>query len=138
MNEPGSKKTEVFFPKQVTVDQTKDTGMALILISLLIGYFTQAWETVTIAVLLLIINMVFPKVYRPVAKVWIGISTLTGTIMSKVILTIVFYLLVVPIGKLRISLKKDSLQLKKWKQGTDSVFERRDHPFGPNDLEKPY
>ena len=132
------KKAKGFIPKTISPDQVKDTGMAMVLICLLIAFFGQKQQFSGIALLLLLINMIWSNVYKPVAKLWLGLSHLLGTVMSKVILSIIFFGLVMPVGLLRRFLGRDSLQLKKWKKGRNSVFKVRDHEFMAEDIKHPY
>jgi hypothetical protein len=123
---------------QITRDQCKDTGMALILVLMFIIYFLK-YEHITIYVIgLLILNMVTPWVYRPLAVVWFGFSHLMGTIMSKLILSLVFIIVVTPVGIIRRIFCADTLKLKAFKKGSDSVLEERNHTFTGEDLFKPY
>jgi hypothetical protein len=73
-----------------------------------------------------------------VAGLWFWLSHLLGTVMSKVILTVLFFVLVTPIGLIRRLLGADTLQLKKWKKGSDSVFVVREGAVGEKDLANPY
>ena len=127
-----------YFPKNISETQSKDTGMAMVLICLLIAYFSQSSQFVTLSILLLIVDMTVPNIYRPLAKIWIGITHILGTIVSKLLLTIIFFTLVTPVGVTRRIFGADSLQLKKWKKVTVSVFTIRDHHFQPEEIERPY
>ncbi len=131
-------KIKGFIPKSVTMDQAKDTGMAMTLIALLIGFFGNKPPCFAAAIVLLLANMTFPGLYRPVARLWFGLSHALGTVMSKIILSILFFALVTPVGLIRKLSGKDSLQLKKWKQDRSSVFKVRDHRFTSKDIEHPY
>ena len=132
------KKIKEFIPKTISSNQAKDTGMAMVLICLLIAFFGQKQQLCGIAILLLLINMICPKIYKPVAKIWLGLSHLLGTIISRVLLSIIFFGLVMPVGLVRRFLGKDSLQIKKWKKGRKSVFKARDHEFTSEDIAHPY
>ncbi len=132
------KKLKEFIPKSISTDQAKDTGMAMVLICLLIAFFGQKQQLFVIAILLLLVNMIWPKIYKPVAKIWLGLSHLLGTIVSKVILSIIFFGLVMPVGLARRISRKDSLQVKEWKKGRESVFKAREHEFTSEDISHPY
>jgi hypothetical protein len=47
-------------------------------------------------------------------------------------------LIVLPVALIRKAMGKDSLLIKKWKKGTESVFKTRDHLFQATDIDKPY
>ena len=124
--------------KDIGVEKSKDSGLALVLICLL---WHQVWKTdilILAAVIILLIAMTYPLIFKPFAIVWFGLSTLLGTIVSKVILTILFFIVVLPIGLLRRALGKDSLRLKSWKKGSGSVFRIKEHKFVSKDLEHPF
>ena len=127
-----------YIPKIISIDQAKDTGMAMVLIILLISFLLEKPHYITLAIFLLLINMVWPIFFKPIAKLWIGLSLMMGTVMSTIILSIVFFLLVVPVGMIRKSFGKDSMQLKKWKNGKDSVLVVRDHEITLEDIQNPY
>ncbi len=127
-----------FIPKQVTDREAKDTGMAMTLICLLIAFFGNAHFLYGLAILLLLLNMTWSGLFKPAAKVWLGFSHILGFVMSRVILSIIFFVLVVPIGWLRQSIGKDSMQLKRWKKDKGSVFKVREHEFSADDIEHPY
>lgn len=127
-----------FIPETISPDQARDTGMAMVLICLLVVLIGDRQQFIGIAVILLLVNMVKPMIYKPVARLWLGLSHLLGTVMSKIILTVLFFIMVTPIGVIRRVLGKDTLQLKKWKKGTDSVFRRRDHLFEADDIKHPF
>lgn len=138
MNNKFCKQIKEFIPATVTMEQAKDTGMAMVLICLLIalGSGKRLWEL--IAVFLLLVNMVRPATYRTVAKIWLCFSHLLGSLMSKIILSIIFMIVVTPVGILRRLIGKDTLRLKEWKKGNGSVFKIRDHKFTSDDIINPY
>lgn len=125
-------------PKTITRDQAKDTGMALVLICLLIGYLGHQQKFFLISIAVLLINMIWPPVFMPAAKLWFGLSHLLGTVMSNVILTLIFFSIVTPIGFIRRLSGADSLRLRKWKKDHGSVFKVRNHTFTSNDIKHPY
>jgi hypothetical protein len=112
--------------------------MAMVLICLLIGYLGHQQKFFLIAILVLLANMIWPPIFIPAAKLWFGLSHVLGTIMSKVLLSVLFFTLVTPMGIVRRFAGHDSLQLKKWKQDRTSVFKVREHTFTDNDIKHPY
>lgn len=127
-----------FRPKSVSPKECSDTGMAMVLICLIAGWFTHDRNWYLGAIALLIINMTWPGIYTIVAKGWLGFSHALGTVMSKVILTVVFFTVLTPIALLRRILGHDPMRLKSWKAGNDSVFETRDHTYPPEEIEQPF
>jgi hypothetical protein len=126
------------FPTNISKKEASDTGMAMVLILLLVGYFTGNTLLYKLAIPVLVLNMIWPMLFYPVAVVWLGFSHLLGGVMSKILLTVVFSLVVVPIGLLRQMMGKDSMRLKSWKSGTGSVMQVRNKIFQPKDLSDPF
>ena len=127
-----------FFKRKITKDQSRDTGMAMVLL-LLIVFATRKGEGYLIGAMVLhVLNMIVPQMYRPVAVLWLGLSDLLGSVVSKILLSIVFFAVVMPIGILRRLLGKDSLKLRVFKASQESVMLERNHTFTGKDLERPY
>jgi Saxitoxin biosynthesis operon protein SxtJ len=129
--------TEVFRQK-MTKDQSRDTGMAMVLLVLIFYIKTRRDGYLWAAIILHVVNMIVPRIYAPVAVVWLGLSHLLGTVMSKVLLSILFFGLVTPIGLLRRLFGKDSLKLNAFKASQESAMQVKNHRFVGSDIEKPY
>lgn len=132
------KKLWNYFPKTISKKQASDTGMAAVLIFLLIGFFTNNNLYYKIAIPILIINMTYPMFYYLFAIIWLGLTQILGTIVSKILLSIVYIIMVIPVGLLRRLLGKDSLQLSEFKKGNNSVMKTRNYYFSSEDIQKPY
>ena len=126
------------FPRRVSTEQCKDTGLAMVLIVLIVGLVTGSKYAMFAAVLITIADMVYPRVFYPVAIIWFGLSTLIGTVVSKVLLSILFFILVTPVGLIRKLLGSDPMKIGQWKMGNDSVFQERNFIYSADDIEKPY
>jgi len=123
---------------EVNIQRARDTGMAIVLILLLLEIFLNTGYFYKIAIPVLVINMVVPQIFYPVAYLWFGLAQMLGTVVSKVILFVVFAVIVLPVALIRRIMGKDSLLIKKWKKGTESVFKSKDHLFQAADIDKPY
>ena len=112
--------------------------MAMVLLLLILFIRFKRDELLLGALVLQVITMTAPRIFAPVAVVWLGVSHVLGTVMSTVILTAVFVLIVTPIGILRRAMGKDSLRLRAFKRGSQSAMQRRNHVCSGADLERPY
>jgi hypothetical protein len=126
------------FPERPTKEQAKDTGMAVVLLLLLLALARQQRVYVTAAVGVHLVNMIAPQIFRPAAVVWFGLSHVLGMVASRVILTVVFFVLVTPMGLWRKLRGADSLQLTAFKRDRGSVMHTRNHKFSGKDIEQPY
>jgi hypothetical protein len=127
-----------YFNSDISRKKCSDAGMAAVLIMLLIGLFTRKVIFYQIGIPLLVINMIIPVFFYPFAILWFGLSGLMGNILSRIILSIVYIFMVVPVGLIRKLAGKDPLKLRGFKQADHSVMIRRDHIYTSSDLEKPF
>ena len=122
----------------LTDAQARDTGMALVLLCLVAWYFRGQNVLVIVAMVLHVVNMTNPRLFRPAAVVWFRLSHALGFVVSRLALTIIFFGVVTPIGVIRRALGADAMQLKAFKAGRGSVMDRRDHAYTGRDIELPY
>jgi len=127
-----------FLSRKITKDQSRDTGMAMVLLFLLVAASRKKEGYLFVAMALHVVNMTVPKVYKPIAVFWLGLSDLLGSVMSRVLLSIVFFGVVTPIGLFRRLLGRDSLKLRAFKASKESVMVERNHTFVAQDLDTPY
>lgn len=126
------------FASKISKNQAKDTGMAMVFILLFLGLYFKNFVCLKFAIAGLIITMLFPMAYKHVAIVWLGFSKLVGIISSKIILSVVFFCVVVPVAIFRKLLGKDVMKLKQFKRNTSSVMKTRNLIFSKEHLDKPY
>jgi hypothetical protein len=127
-----------YFSTDFSRKQCSDAGMAAVLIILLIGLFTGRVIFYQVGIPLLVINMIIPKFFYPFAILWFSLSGLIGDVLSRVILSCVYILIVIPVGFIRKLARKDPLNLRIFKRADHSVMIIRDHLFTSSDLEKPF
>lgn len=134
--------------KTSNLDMQKDTGMAMVLIALAVFLFTGSITWVWLGLILLLINMTFPKFYFLPSLLWFSLSNLLGFISSKLILSLVFFLVVTPIGMIRrlLAYSKrnsannsfDSMRVYSWRNSTQSNFKIKEKQYTSKDLENPF
>lgn len=88
-------------------------GIVLILISLL---FLFVWNNETVFTVLSIsgsvlifFGILLPKVLFPVHKIWMAFAVVLGFIMTRIILSILFYIIVTLVGMIAKIFRKDFL-----------------------------
>ncbi len=128
------------FPKSVSKKEASDTGMAMTLLCLIIGYFTKNVLFYKLAIPVLVMNMAFPMFYSYtlIATIWLGLTGLLGSVISRVLLSVVYFLILLPMGVIRRLMGKDSLNLKGFKKGSASVMINRDVLFTADDIKNPF
>lgn len=124
--------------KDPAEDRARDTGLALVLVLLLVAHLGERPGLILPAIGVLLAAMVWPGIFAPAARVWFGLSHVLGAVASKVVLSFVFAAITTPVGVLRRLLGADPMRLRRWRRGSESVFVRRDRRFAAEDLERPY
>ncbi len=72
-----------------------------------------AWIFISVGIAFGIISLTGAKIALPIYWLWMGIAFVMGNIMSRVFLTLIFFLVVTPLGFLGRIIGRDKLQLKK-------------------------
>ena len=127
-----------FLPVDVSNKECADTSMAMTLISLLVILYTKSITLLPLPIGLLLLGMVWPRAYSLLARLWLGISLLLGSIMSRVVLSIIFMAIVTPIALVMRLFGHDPMRRKAWKKGTESTFVSRGDLVEAKDLEHPF
>ena len=125
-------------PRKLSSKQLIDSGSALVLILLIIGFFSGNTFFYKLAIPALLINMIIPKFYYPFGIFWYSLSNVLGFVVSRILLTIIYTILVIPVGMLRRLMGKDTMYLKKFKKGRSSTLKSRDYTFSSKDITNPY
>jgi hypothetical protein len=131
---------EKVFPKSISKKEATDTGMAMTLICLLLGVYLKNNDFYIAAIATLVVAMAFPMLYHHlrITMLWFGLTNLLGMVLSKVLLSVVYILFLMPVGMIRRAMGKDSLNLKGFKKSRDSVMITRDIEFTANDIKNPF
>ena len=125
-------------PDHITEQQKKDTGLALTLLFLIIGLITKDVLFFKLTIPIILLTMLLPSLLHPIAIFWFTFSNLLGFFISKIVLSIIFIILIVPFGLFRRLFGKDNLQLKQFKVSKNSVLINKNHTFTHKDILKPF
>lgn len=115
-----------------------ETGILLALGFVVLGWYVQEWMFPLIGAGILFIGLIMPVLFKPLAFLWFGLAKILSFITSYILLGLLFYLLVTPVGLFRRVLGKDSLRLKDFKRSSGSVMQDRKHTFSASDLKNPF
>ena len=104
--------------EEIKVSSNRSFGMVFTLVFLVVGIWqistgkSLGWYFFASAILFFILTITFPYLLGPFNRVWFKFGLLLGQAVNPVILGLVFFLVVTPIGIVRRLLGKDSLHLK--------------------------
>jgi hypothetical protein len=118
----------------VTKKQCMEFGLVTILVTNFLAICLRQNYLVIAAFFLTLITLIVPIVFYPFAAVWFWLSKVLSVIGSRVLLTIVFFIVVTPVGLIRRLLKRDILKIDQFKKSTKSVLTDRDHLYTAGDF----
>jgi hypothetical protein len=113
----------------------KDTGLVALLIILIILQIRTPQPLIIAGIVLLVISLTVPSIFRPLSYLWFGLSMAISFVMSKLIISIIFILVVTPLGMLRRLTGADPLRLGK--KQTVCLNDRK-RLFTSKDLKAPF
>lgn len=115
-----------------------DSGLALLLLTLLLGLWLNQQVAIRMAIVELVVVITAPVLLYPFTFLWLNFSELLGSIMSRILLTLIFVIFVCPVGLIRKWMGKDALLLRRFKKEAHSVFTERNHSYTKSDFTAQY
>ena len=102
----------------VKISSNRNFGIVFFVVFLLIALYpltyggeVRIWSLI-ISIIFLILGLLNSKILAPLNKIWFKFGILLGKIVSPLIMGIIFFLVVTPIGFIMRLLGKDLLNLK--------------------------
>ena len=95
-------------------------GIILIIVSAILFYYNNPIFKILIkiAASFILLGSVTPIILKPIYLVWMVFAVILGWIMTRVILSLVFYLIITPISLITRLIGEDFLALKKTDSGS--------------------
>ena len=91
-----------------------------------------------LSVFFLFFGLVLPAFLKPIHKIWMGLALVLGSIMTRVILSVLFYLVITPLGLISRLSGKDFLDLKFNKSASSYWIQRKKVIFEKANYEKQF
>jgi hypothetical protein len=103
---------------EIKISSNKSFGIVFFIVFLLIATYPlinngelRIWSLI-LSLVFLILGILNSKILYPLNKIWFKFGLLLGKIVSPLVMVIIFFLVVTPIGLLMRILNKDLLNLK--------------------------
>ena len=103
---------------EIKIGSNRSFGIVFSIVFLLIAIYPlinneelRIWSLV-IAIIFLVLGLINSKVLTPLNKLWFKFGLLLGRIISPIVMGLIFFLVVTPIGLLMRIIGKDLLNLK--------------------------
>ena len=103
---------------EIKISSNRSFGIVFFVVFLLVSFYPLINEenirywSLFISFIILILGLLNSKILTPLNKIWFKFGILLGKIISPLVMGIIFFLVVTPIGFLMKMFKKDLLNLK--------------------------
>jgi len=85
---------------------------------------------------LMVFGAIIPLVLKPIFKAWMAFAVVMGFVMTRVILTVLYFGMFTPVALVLKLLRKDLLE-EKWDKDADSYWvKRKPEPYDPASTER--
>ena len=104
--------------QNIKISSNKSFGIVFFVVFLLIGIYpiindnNPRYWSLLLSIIFLFLGIINSKILTPFNIIWFKFGILLGNIVSPIIMGIIFFFVVTPIGLLMRILKKDLLNLK--------------------------
>tara|TARA_B100000941_G_C28349858_1_gene471251 strand:- start:27 stop:410 length:384 start_codon:yes stop_codon:yes gene_type:complete len=102
----------------IKISSNRNFGLVFFIVFLLIAFYPflkgndlRIWSLL-ISIIFLILGLINSKILTPLNKLWFKFGLFLGKIITPLIMGIIFFIIVTPIGVIMRLLKKDLLNLK--------------------------
>jgi hypothetical protein len=132
--------------KKIPMDRKalRSFGLLLACVLLIAGCWLW-WKTASIwpwviaaALLLAVTGLAAPVILKPIYRIWMIFALILGWVMTRIILTLVYYLVLTPIGLAGRAFGEQFLQLKRSKESDSYWVRRTGQARAKNDYERQF
>lgn len=114
-------------------------GIVLCLLGILLFFKERPFQVISgIGLLLVLLSLTIPKLLLPFQKIWMGLAIVLGFLMTRVILTILFYIIMTPVGLVSRLFGKRFLELSFKDSKSSYWIERKPGDIDPQKYERQF
>jgi|SRR5450432_471371 hypothetical protein len=120
--------------QDISKEQTREFGMVTVLVTCFFAFYLKKNNLTPVIFILSLLTLLFPLIFYPFAFVWFGFSKIMGKVSTGILLGVVFFIIVIPVGLIRKMMQLDGLKIKQFKKSTGTVMVKREHIYVDSDL----
>lgn len=124
--------------KELNTAQVYGSGLALILIFILLFMILEVSIFLHIGVALMVALLIWPKPFRYFGILWFAWGDVLGYVVSRIILTLIYFVVVIPVGLIIRKKIRFNMQISQFRKNNGSVFRTREYLFSEKDFSKPF
>ena len=120
---------------KIKISSNRNFGLVFFMVFLIISLWPLTYEEpiriwpVTVSLVFLILGLIKPKLLAPLNKLWFKFGMILGAIVVPVVMGVVFFLVVTPIGLVMKIMGRDLLN-KKYDKKKRTYWIKRDTSIG--------
>jgi len=119
----------------ITRRQELETVAVLALFMLVLAWLTHRYAYVVAALLFVAATLSIRPLANRIARVWLGFAELLAIVNSRIILTLLFFLVLTPVALVYRLFAKNPLMVRR-QEGVSTYYCTRNHLFAKADIEK--
>jgi hypothetical protein len=123
--------------KDISPYKNLETMGVLCAAALVFGLLLKIQALLYIALALLLTGLFVKGLAALITRVWLKFAEILGGINTRIILTVVFYVLLTPIAVIYRMVHGDFMGLKR-RERAETYFSQREHAYAPRDLTNPW
>ena len=119
---------------KIKISSNRNFGLVFFIIFLIVSLWPLTYEepiriwSVIISLVFLILGLMNSKMLTPLNLLWFKFGIILGTIVAPIVMGVVFFLVVTPIGFIMRIMDKDLLR-KRYDKKTETYWIKRDKPI---------
>ena len=118
--------------------QSREVILVIVLGLLIASRILAIDNLVYVAIVIGVLGAVSSFLSDKISWLWFKVSDALGYIMSRFILTLIFFLILTPVALISRLLRNKDFMRKKIDGNLSSYFEIRNHEYNPGDLMDPW
>jgi len=111
-----------------------ETLAVLSLVCLAAGLFLDVPALLIAALILLFTGLFLKRLSIRIAEMWLRFAGFIGAVNSRIILTLIFYVVLTPLASVYRLFHGDFMKIRRQDDPGRSYWSRRDHQYNPKDL----
>ncbi len=120
--------------RELNRKQCVEFGLVAVLVTALLAWYYKGEPYLVAVFLLSLVTLMLPILFYPFAAAWFILGYLLHQVSSRVLLTVIFFLVVFPVAFIRRIAGKDNLKIRQFKKEKQSVLVVREHLYKKADL----
>ena len=118
---------------KIKISSNRNFGLVFFIVFLIVGLWPLTYEnpiriwSVIISLIFLILGLINSKLLTPLNKLWLKFGMILGDIIVPIVMGVVFFLVITPIGFIMRIMGKDLLK-KRYDKKKETYWVKRDKP----------